>query len=60
MKTEILHTFTNNEDGVAAEVARVEGGFSVVLRDLDADSVVPSARVFPREDAAVAYAKGLI
>ena len=57
--TTILHTFTNAEDGVAAEVAMISSGYSVVLRDLDSNGVVPVAKIFNTEAAAVAYAKEL-
>jgi hypothetical protein len=58
--TKILHTFTNAADGVAAEVARITNGFSVVLRDLDSNEVVPVAKVFSDEAKAVAYAKAIV
>lgn len=58
--TTILHTFTNADDGVAAEVAQISSGFSVVIRDLDADAVAPVAKIFKAEDAAVTYAKTLV
>lgn len=60
MNTQILHTFTNVVDGVAAEVARIASGFSVVLRDLDAGAVVPVAKMFSEESKAVAYAKAMV
>ena len=56
--TVILDRFLNVEDGLAGEVARIDRGFSAVLRDLDADEVVPgSCRVFTTYEQAVECAK---
>lgn len=55
--TEIIATYTNEADGVAAIVAHISTGYSVVLKDLDAGEIVPVAIVFP--DAARAHAKAI-
>lgn len=58
--TQILHTFPNEEDGVEAIVAKVGKGYSVVIRDTDADMIAQTAKIFQAEDAAIAYAKQLV
>lgn len=55
--TQKLHTFPNEEDGVAAIVAKVSQGYSVVLKDTDADEIAQTAKICSTEDEAVAYAK---
>jgi hypothetical protein len=60
MQTRIVATFKKPEDGLAAVVAQITGGYSVVLRDTDVDMVLDSARIFGTEGAALCYARRLL
>jgi hypothetical protein len=60
MTTVILHEFANKEDGITSIVARISIGYSVVLRDDDAEEICPCAKIFPTEDRAVAFAKSIV
>lgn len=53
----IIATFTNAEDGTQAIVRESSAGFSVVLKDLDADQVLPVSRHFKTQEPAYAYAE---
>lgn len=53
--TEILQRVTNKEDGTEAVIAKTPQGYSVALRDTDADKAV-SARIFPTLEQAVEHA----
>ena len=53
----VIHTFPG-EEGTQYEVAKVDGGFSVSLRDTEAGEVFPSHRIYKTEEQAVAAAKG--
>lgn len=57
--TTVTDIFTNEEDGYAVEVASITGGFSVTIRDLDADEYIGSVRIYPTHEAALAYAETL-
>ena len=57
--TKVLHTFPG-EEGTQAEVAKVEKGFSVALRDTDANKVVDTVKIYPTEEQAVAAAKEIV
>lgn len=53
--TEVLGKVTNKEDGTEAVIAKTPQGYSVALRDTDADKAV-SARIFPTLEQAVEHA----
>ena len=55
--TQIMLTIPNTEDGVEAIVAKIQGGYSVVLRDVDADMIAQTAKIFQTEEEAINYAK---
>lgn len=55
--TKILLTIPNTEDGIEAIVARIQTGYSVVLRDVDADMIAQTAKVFQTVEEAITYAK---
>lgn len=53
----ILATFTNAEDGMESRVISLrDGRISVTLRDMDADEILPSARIYPADRLADAKA----
>jgi hypothetical protein len=54
--TNVIHTVTNDEFGIEARVAEITAGFSVTVRDLDADEVVGIAIIYPTADRAIAKA----
>lgn len=54
--TQIIATFTNEEDGVEAIVAKIATGYSVVIRDTDADEILPLVNIYPTEAQALAAA----
>lgn len=61
MASEILHR-VEGEEGMEAHVARIEGGFSVVLFDTDSGEYMSGGRIFrtadgKTEEDALAYAK---
>jgi len=60
MQTTVLATFPDRANGIEAIVARIATGYSVVVRDVDADEVLDSARIYGTEGAALAYAKRLM
>jgi hypothetical protein len=55
--TQVLSRYPNREDGTEAVVAKIPKGYSVVLRDTDANRAVPEARIFKTEAEAQEYAK---
>lgn len=57
VSTQIILTIPNTEDGVEAIVAKIQGGYSVVLRDVDADMIAQTAKIFQTEEDAINYAK---
>lgn len=57
MSTEIIATFTNQDDGVEAIVAKIATGYSVVIRDTDADEILPLVNIYPTEAQAIAAAQ---
>jgi hypothetical protein len=61
MQNTVIAEFKNEADGIAAEVvAYYKGGFSVAVKDLDANEYYPVAKVFPTLDEAIASAKGVL
>ena len=58
MKTTILATFKNDEMGIQTTVAAYhKGGFSVALKDTDADEFLGIAPIFKTFEEATAYAE---
>jgi hypothetical protein len=55
--TQILERYANQEDGTEAVIAKTPAGYSVVLRDTDADETLPVAHIFPTLEQARAKAK---
>ena len=50
--------FQNREDGIEATIAPYyKGGFSVAIKDTDADQYFPCSAVFATMEEAVDYAK---
>lgn len=58
--TKVVKTFTNQEDGVRAEVSKIETGYSVALRDLDSGEVVGTVLIYKELDKAIAKAKDIV
>ncbi len=58
--TEIIAKFTNEEYGITSYAAKIEGGFSVALKDDDADEFVGIVLIFNEKDSAIKKAKGLV
>ena len=56
-KTKILKIYKNKDLGFEAHVAKVEKGFSVVIKDTDAGEFLDSAKIFPDEKSAHKEAK---
>lgn len=54
--TKIIERFLNSDDGIEVIVAEIKAGFSVVIRDVDADMYVPTVRIFPSRDRALEVA----
>jgi hypothetical protein len=59
MKTEPLHTATDSENGISAKVYATSSGYSVVVRDDDADDVY-ATYLYPTLERAVAKADTLV
>ena len=59
-KTKILKTFKNKADGVEAIVAKIDKGFSVVLKDMDSGNTLPLAQIFKTEADAMKRAKEIV
>ena len=55
-QTEILSTFPG-EENTEAVVAKIQGGYSVVVRDKDSGEILPEVRVFGTQEQAEAFAK---
>jgi hypothetical protein len=56
--TKIIKTFANAEYGIEATIAPYyKGGFSVAVKDTDANEYLPFAKVFLTMDAAIACAE---
>lgn len=55
--TEIIATFTNEELGIAAYVAKVSRGFSVAIKDTDAGEFFPVCNIYQTEELAITKAK---
>ena len=56
-----LAAYRNEKDGTEARIVRHDsGGYSVTLRDTDADAAMPVARIFPDMERADAYARSLV
>ena len=59
-KTDIIERFINSDCGIESIIARVEGGYSVVLRDLDADKMVGHGIIYSELQPAITFAKHLV
>ena len=55
--TKVIAKFVNEEFGMEASVVQIPKGFSVALRDMDADEFVGICKIFRTEADAIAYAK---
>jgi len=55
MATEILKIIPVPEDGLEIHVAKIDRGFSVAVKDTDADEFYPFGKIFPDLDRALAY-----
>jgi hypothetical protein len=56
-ETIVIATFKDVEDNMEARVAKIKGGYSVTLKDLDSGEVVPFGTIYPDEQTAIAKAK---
>ena len=52
--------FTNEADGIQAIVTQIDAGFSVAIKDLDANEFYPSVFIYKTRDAAIAKAKEIL
>lgn len=59
-KTIIIKIYKNKKDGIESHVAKVEKGYSVSLKDTDADEFLGTSKIFPKEKDAHKYAKEII
>jgi hypothetical protein len=55
-----MKTFKNIEYGIEAQVTSHAKGFAVALLDTDANEFINEVRIYPNEDAAIAYAQKLV
>ncbi len=60
-----ISTYENKEYGIESQVSAVWGhenmiGYSVTLRDIDADMVLDTVRIFSNESDANDYARHLV
>ena len=55
-----INRFVNTETNMASYVNYHAKGFSVSVKDLDADIFLPSIRIFAIESQAVEYAKKVV
>ena len=55
--TKILHIIERKEDGYEIQVARIDAGYSVTIRDTDCDEFLDVARIFRTESAALDFAR---
>jgi hypothetical protein len=53
----LIYRHDNDELGIQARVWLIEGRHHVTVLDLDADEMVPCAKIFPDRDQAIAYAR---
>lgn len=60
MNQKIVTTYTDDEATVQSEVKLTNKGYSVVLRDIDSNMVLPVIKFFALREAAEAYAKKLV
>jgi hypothetical protein len=58
--TKVIVKFANEADGIEAVVAEISQGFSVTLRDTDADEYVGIALIYKNLDLAIAKAKEVV
>lgn len=55
--SQIVHEVSNPEDGTTAVVAKIQGGYSVTVRDDDSGNYVAQSTIYPTEEAARAKAE---
>jgi hypothetical protein len=56
--TDIIRTYVNPEYGIEARIARLDDGrYSVTLRDIEADAVLPVARIVTDIETAAEHAR---
>jgi hypothetical protein len=55
-----ISVYTNKEYGIEALVYFHDEGFSVILRDIDANAGLDTIRIFPTVDDAGRYARMLV
>jgi hypothetical protein len=58
--TQILKILENKEYGIQAHVALIETGYSVSLKDVDANEFASIVKIFKSEQAATEYAATLV
>lgn len=58
--TKVIYSAINEMDGVEVRVAEISSGFSVTLRDTDADEVVGIALIYPTAERAINKAKEVV
>ena len=57
----LRHTITDSKQGIRAEVYELRHGrYSVVLRDTDANEVLPLVSIYRTEAGAVEYARAIV
>lgn len=61
----ILKVFTNEADGIESQVVQIDKGYSVTLKDTDANQYVAAAIIYPfglenAYDRAIAKAQSII
>lgn len=56
----IVAKFENAADGIESLVAHIDRGYSVTVRDTDANECVPLHIIFPTLEAAIAKAKAIV
>lgn len=57
--TQILYQFNNDETNMAGIVAKIDRGFSAVLRDLDSGEYLPEAFIYSTQEQAISKARQL-
>lgn len=55
--TEIIETIKNEADGLTVFVARIDKGYSVAIRDDDAEEFVPLVQIFKNLELALEFAR---
>ena len=58
--TEIIKIYKNDEYGIEVHVAKIRTGFSVTLKDNDADQFIGTSTIYKEEADAHANAKEII